>query len=80
MTSSYDDQLGSLLFALCAVPQAYKTWQDKTGDLSWWFLFMWLGAELLMVNYAMRTAQWTLLGNYAANMMCLGVLIYYNRR
>ncbi len=80
MTSGLDDQLGSLLFALCAVPEAIKVFRAKTGHYSWWFLGMWGGAELLMINYVIRTSQWTLLGNYIANLLCLAVLVYYNRR
>lgn len=70
--------IGSILFALCGVPQAFKSIKDGNSDgLSWLFLLMWFFGELLSMVYAIHLKLWPLLFNYSFNFFCLLIVIYY---
>lgn len=72
--------LGAVCFALCALPQAIKTYRSKSiKDLSWGFLILWIVGEILCGYYVVQTtgiSQAPLLANYAANGIMLGYLFY----
>lgn len=75
---------GGILFALCAVPQAYKCWQQKHAHgISYLLLIMWFFGELLTLIYisGSQTMQLQeklpLILNYGANIISLFVIIYY---
>ena len=43
---------GSILLALCAIPQAYKSFTErKTSDISASFLWMWYLGEWMAMTY-----------------------------
>lgn len=68
--------LGSVLFALCAVPQAWKCLvTGSADDFSWAFLVMWLLGEILCLFYIWPKRLWPLVLNYSANLACLLVII-----
>lgn len=70
--------LGSILFALCAVPQAWKSFKEKSAEgLSWTFLLMWLFGEVLCLTYAVGNRLWPLVFNYVFNLMALIVILRY---
>jgi uncharacterized protein with PQ loop repeat len=73
--------LGSILFALCAVPQAYQSWKNKhSNGLSWGFLLMWFFGEILMIIYVTQMEDENvlpLLANYYFNLLLLVVIIWY---
>ena len=75
--------IGSIMFALCGLPQAIKIWQTKSAnDLSWMFLVMWAIGEVLTSSYVLITNiklnnyQYPLLINYILNGIVLIYLIY----
>lgn len=73
--------LGSILFSLCAVPQAWQCYRQKHADgLSWTFLLMWLTGEILTAVYVWPTQQYPLLANYFFNGLCLLVILRYRIR
>lgn len=70
--------VGSIMFAICAVPQAFLSWkQGHSNGLNWLFLGLWLGGELLTTYYVWPKQDWPLLTNYFINMTCLAVILYY---
>lgn len=70
--------VGSLLFSLCAVPQARQCYQQKHSDgINWSFLLMWLFGEILTLIYVLPTRQWPLITNYCLNLACLSIIFYY---
>lgn len=70
--------LGSILFSMCAVPQAWQCYRQKHADgLSWTFLLMWLTGEILTAVYVWPTQQYPLLANYFFNGLCLLVILRY---
>lgn len=72
--------LGSILFSMCAVPQAWQCWKQKHADgLSWTFLLMWLTGEILTAVYVWPTRQYPLLANYFFNGLCLLIILRYKR-
>ncbi len=71
--------VGSILFALCGLPQAIKTIRTKSAkDFSLPFLGMWLGGELCMISYTLAVLDSPqLIFNYIGNLLCLLPIVYY---
>jgi uncharacterized protein with PQ loop repeat len=71
--------LGSICFAICALPQAYSSWKHKNSDgISWGFLILWLVGEVLTLTYILlTTAQLPLIANYCLNFVFLVVIIWF---
>jgi len=74
--------IGAILFCLCGVPQALRTYRTKsTTDISWWFLWMWYIGEILTLIYVMYTSisneywQASLLTNYIFNICIITYII-----
>lgn len=73
--------IGSVMFAVCGVPQAWQCYKTKSAQgLSWSFLSMWVIAELCTLAYILPTAQWPLIFNYTGNLLCLGVILFYKKK
>lgn len=72
--------IGSMLFALCAVPQVIMVWKQKHAHgLSWGFLNMWFWGEVLCFYYvaSQPTLQIPLLANYVLNFILLQIIFFY---
>jgi uncharacterized protein with PQ loop repeat len=69
--------IGSILLALCALPEAIRSFKLKRCDIGWGMLLMWLFGELFLVVFALQTKQYVLLINYGANILFLAVMIFY---
>ena len=75
--------IGAILFSICGFPQAIKTWKTKkAGDLSWLFLLMWWGGEVLTLFYILiddailGITHFPLYINYVINLIIIYYLIY----
>lgn len=73
--------VGSILFAICAIPQAYKSYCDKhSNGLSILFLLIWFIGEVLTLIYVILLESINLLPlifNYGCNLFCLLIIMYY---
>jgi uncharacterized protein with PQ loop repeat len=70
--------LGSAMLSICGLPAAYQSWRDGHSDgLSWPFLALWTGGEVLTLIYVAPSFNWPLLANYSANLLFLGIMIYF---
>lgn len=70
--------IGSILLALCGIPQAIKSFREKHADgLSVVFILMWFGGEILVLIYTLHLRDWALVFNYAANIALISVLVRY---
>ena len=70
--------LGAILFAACGIPQAVKCVTDGHSEgLSWAFLLMWLGGEILTIVYVWPKSDWPLIFNYLFNLVCLAIMLVY---
>ena len=71
--------IGSILFAVCGVPQAWKSFKQKhSNGLSDGMLWAWfLGEILTMIYVYVEKFSWPLLFNYGCNFLCLLVIMYY---
>jgi uncharacterized protein with PQ loop repeat len=70
--------VGAIMFAICAIPQAWTCFKNKNGDgLSWPFILLWIGGELLTYVYIWPKQDWPLIFNYTVNILCLVVILYY---
>ena len=71
--------LGSLLFALCAIPQAYSDWKLGRSELSYAMIYMWLGGSACMFVYIGNTISWydPLIITYTINFVSLAVSLRY---
>jgi uncharacterized protein with PQ loop repeat len=75
--------IGSILFAVCALPQAIHTFRTKkSDDLSAMFLWFWFWGEIFTLSYilysdfATGTYHFPLYFNYIFNLFLLFYLIY----
>lgn len=72
--------IGGLMFALCALPQALKSYKEgNSRGISWLFLFMWLIGELFTFIYVFNKHLWDfpLLINYALNILFIIIILKY---
>ena len=72
--------IGSLLFALCGFPQAYKCYKQKHSQgVSKLFIFMWLTGEIcyiISIWLAFGFVLW-MMANYFCNVFFILIIIYY---
>lgn len=75
--------IGSITFAVCAAPQAWKSWKDKHSDgLSGMFILLWWIGEVATLIYTVIGITLTngalpLIVNYVLNMAFLAIITYY---
>ena len=70
--------IGSILFAICGLPQAIQCARDgHSRGLNWFFLLAWLGGEILTIAYVWPKMDYPLLANYFANLGFLLVMLRY---
>lgn len=73
--------IGAFLLAGCGAPEAYLAWKRKRSDLSWTFLSMWGGGEVLLFIPMLFKYQISfLLANYILNILFITVIGYYKYR
>ncbi len=73
--------IGSILFAVCGLPQAYKCYKEKHADgISTAFLLMWFFGEVFTLIYIFPKMDMPLLFNYSMNLVFLFVIAYYKFR
>jgi hypothetical protein len=69
--------IGSIMLALCGLPEMIRTIQDRRCHVGWLMLLLWLFGEILLFIFACNTKQYVLLINYVANITFVSVMIYY---
>lgn len=71
--------IGGILFAICAIPQAYDCYKQKHGKgLSWLFLILCIMGEICTLIYvSIDRFSWSLIINYIANLIALTFIVYY---
>lgn len=70
--------IGSILFAICGMPQAYKSYIDgHSNGISWAFLFLWLFGEFFTLAYIIPKHDIPLLFNYLLNLVWIAVLLKF---
>jgi uncharacterized protein with PQ loop repeat len=71
--------IGSVLLALCGLPEALKAFKTKRCDVGYPMLLSWLIGELCLIVFALQTKQYMLLINYIANVLFVITMLYYKR-
>lgn len=70
--------IGSIAFALSAIPQMFKSYKDKNSDgLAWGLLILWIVGELFSLLYVLPLNQYPMITNYIVNLIFLFVILYY---
>lgn len=69
--------LGSLFFAICGFPEAYKTIVNKRCDIGWGMLIFWFLGEVLMTIYSFFLNNRPLILNYLFNFIVVIILLIY---
>ena len=70
--------LGSIMLAMCGLPQAWESWKTKSSaGLTWGFILLWFTGEILTFVYIIPKMDLPLLVNYSANIIFLIVIIYF---
>jgi uncharacterized membrane protein len=68
---------GSILLALCGLPEAIRSFRSKRCDIGWGMILSWLLGEICLVVFAFQTKQYILLINYFANISFISIMLYY---
>ena len=69
---------GSILFAVCAFPQALQVYRQGHADgLDWFFLLAWFFGELFTLAYISPKGDIPLISNYIVNICFLCVILRY---
>lgn len=70
--------VGSILLALCAIPQAFMSYRNGHSDgISWGFVLLWFFGEVFTIGYVIKESAVPLIVNYAANILFLLIIIRY---
>ncbi len=70
--------LGSVLLALCGIPQAWQSAkQGHSRGISAFFLAAWFAGELLTLAYVWPDKNLPLIVNYSCNIGALIVIIWF---
>lgn len=70
--------IGSIAFAVSAIPQMIKSYEDKNSDgLAWGLLILWIIGELFSLLYVIPLKQYPMITNYVVNSIFLFVILYY---
>jgi len=70
--------LGSIFFAICALPQAIKAFKDgHAHGISTWYLILWFLGEICMIAYIWDRSDMPLMVNYVMNLGFLIVIMKY---
>ncbi len=70
--------IGSILFAICGLPQAIQSIKDgHSRGLNWFFLLAWFWGEVFTIAYVLPKMDMPLLANYTANMIFLLIILRY---
>lgn len=70
--------IGSILFAICGIPQAYHSYKSgHSNELTWTFLTLWFLGEVFTIIYIFPKRDYPLLFNYSINLMCLIVIFKF---
>lgn len=71
--------IGSICFAISAIPAAWEALQVGYCTYPWAFLVLWLAGEINLVIYMLWKREWIVaLVNYGVNLACLTILIALN--
>ena len=69
--------IGSLMLAFCGLPELCKSLKSHRCGLSWGFLILWGGGELLvLVPIVMHKMSAFLVFNYTVNLLIIGGLMW----
>jgi uncharacterized protein with PQ loop repeat len=70
--------MGSIMFALCAIPQAWQSYTDgHSNGVNWLFLILWLSGEIFTLIYVVPKKHWPLIFNYIANVLFILIIVYF---
>lgn len=74
------ETIGSILLALCGLPETIRTIKNKRCDIGYIMLFSWLGGELCLTIFAINCEQYILLINYLTNIFFISIMLAYKER
>ena len=69
--------LGGFLLAICAIPEAYRSWVNKRSDIGYGMLLTWFFGEILTLIYVLPKGDMPLILNYSLNILFICVIIKY---
>jgi len=71
--------IGALFLGFCAVPEVYLALTTGKTGLSWSFLSIWQGGEIMLLIYTLMKSKevklWPLFLNYGANIILIGIIM-----
>lgn len=76
----YVGWIGSILLALCGLPEAISCVIKKKCQVPWTLIAPWYAGEWLVCIYTFYKLGWNpLMVNYIFNIILISIMIYYKR-
>lgn len=70
--------IGSILLAICGIPEAIRAFINKRCEIGWLMLISWFLGEVLFLTYLLsKFFAWQSIINYGTNILAILVLLYY---
>jgi len=70
--------IGSILLAICGLPQAIESYKTKSSEgLTWGFILLWFFGEIFTFAYILPKMDLPLLINYSVNIIFLIIILYF---
>lgn len=70
--------IGSIAFAVCAIPQVYDSWKKgHSRGITWGFYVLWVVGEIFTFLYVIPMGKMPMILNYGLNLIFLGIIGYY---
>lgn len=69
--------IGSILLAICAIPEVVRTIKDNKCHLGWNFLLLWFFGEVFLFIYVVDLIDYALIFNYGFNILLLIIMLIY---
>jgi len=70
---------GGILLSICSIPEALRSYREKVCHIGWGMLLLWLGGEIGLLVYEVKTMAIPRLINYFLNLLCIIIMIYYKK-
>lgn len=72
--------LGSTLLALCGLPEAFQALSTGSSGLTWTFLGLWGGGEIVVLIYTLLKSRQVkllpLIFNYGLNIVFISIIVW----
>ena len=68
--------IGGIMLSICSIPEAIKSLKEKRCQIGWGMLLLWLGGEIGLLIYEVKTMALPRLINYFLNILLVNFFFF----